>query len=62
MVASVGGTEGKFTGVRAFGVDDAVVVVEDFVDGYRYGEVGVCGVGGGLGVLLEGGVVALGEG
>jgi len=45
VVAGVGGAEGEFAGVAAFGVDDAVVGVEDFVDGYGYGEVGVCGVG-----------------
>ena len=58
VVAGVGGAEGEFAGVRAFGVDDAVVVVEDFVDGYEDAEVGVGGEGIGLGVGLEGGVVA----
>jgi len=58
VVAGVGRTEGEFAGVRAFGVDNPVVAVEDFVDGYGYGEIGVGGVGGGLGVILEGRVVA----
>ena len=58
MVAGVGGAEGEFAGVRAFGVDDAVVVVEDFVDSYEDAEVGVGGEGIGLGMGLEGGVVA----
>ena len=58
VVAGVGGAEGEFAGVRAFGVDDAVVVVEDFVDGYEDAEVGVGGEGIGLGIGLEGGVVA----
>ena len=58
VVAGVGGAEGEFAGVRAFGVDDAVVVVEDFVDGYEDAEVGVGGEGIGLGMGLEGGVVA----
>lgn len=50
MVAGVGGTEGEFAGVRAFGVYDAVVVVENFVDCDCYGEVGVTveGVCGGV--------------
>ena len=52
MVAGVGGAEGEFAGVGAFGVDDAVVVVEDFVDGYEDAEVGVGGEGGGLGMGL----------
>ncbi len=41
MLAGIGGAEGEFTRVGAFGVDDAVVVVEDFVDGDGDGEVGV---------------------
>ena len=45
MVAGVGGAECKFSCVRAFGVDDGVVFVEDFVDGYEDAEVGVGGVG-----------------
>lgn len=52
VVAGVGGAEGEFAGVGAFGVDDAVVVVEDFVDGYEDAEVGVGGEGGGLGMGL----------
>lgn len=43
VLAGVGGAEGKLAGVGALGVDDAVVAVENFVDGYSYGEVGVCG-------------------
>ena len=58
VVAGVGGAEGEFAGVGTFGVDDAVVVVEDFVDGYEDAEVGVGGEGVGLGMGLEGGVVA----
>ena len=45
VVAGVGGAECKFSCVRAFGVDDGVVFVEDFVDGYEDAEVGVGGVG-----------------
>ena len=41
----------------AFGVDDAVVIVEDFVDGDGDGEIGVCVESAVLG--LEGTVVAL---
>ena len=58
VVAGVGGAEGEFAGVGAFGVDDAVVVVEDFVDGYEDAEVRVGGEGIGLGVGVEGRVVA----
>lgn len=58
VVAGVGGAEGELAGVGALGVDNAVVGVEDFVHGYRYGEVGVYVVGVGLGGVLEGGVVA----
>ncbi len=58
VVAGVGGAERKLAGVGPFGVDNAVVVVEDFVDGYEDAEVGVGGVGTGLGMGLEGGVVA----
>ena len=58
VLACVGGAEGKFPRVGAFGVDDAVVVVEDFVDGDGDGEVRVCGEGIVLG--LEGAVVAYG--
>ena len=43
VLASVGGTEGELAGMGALGVDDAVVVVEDFVDGYGDGEVWVGG-------------------
>ena len=60
MVAGVGGAEGEFTCVRTLGVDDAVVVVEYFVDGDGYTEIGVYGEGGCLGLDLEGGVVACG--
>lgn len=62
VVAGVGGAEGEFAGMRAFGVDDAVVVVEDFVDGYEDAEVRVGCEGVGLGMGLEGGVVAWEEG
>ena len=41
VLAGVGGAEGELARVGAFGVDDAVVVVEDFVDGDGDGEVGV---------------------
>ncbi len=41
VLTGVGGAESEFAGVRAFGVYDAVVVVEDFVDGYGDGEVGI---------------------
>lgn len=37
VLTGVGGAECEFPGVGAFGVDDAVVVVEDFIDGYRDG-------------------------
>ena len=56
VLAGVGGAEGEFARVGAFGVDDAVVVVKDFVDGDGDGEVGVCVEGPVLG--LEGAVVA----
>lgn len=56
VLAGVGGAEGEFARVRAFGVDDAVVVVEDFVDGDGDGEIGVLVEGAVLG--LEGAVVA----
>ena len=42
MLTGIGGAESELAGVRTFGVDDAVVVVEDFVDGYGDGEVWVC--------------------
>ena len=42
--------------MRAFGVDDTVVVVEDFVDGYGDGKVRICGKDVVLG--FEGAVVA----
>lgn len=56
VLTGVGGAEGEFPSVGAFGVDDAVVVVEDFVDGYGDGEVGVCGKD--VILRLEGTVVA----
>ena len=56
VLAGVGGAEGEFARVGAFGVDDAVVVVEDFVDGDGDGEVGVRVEGTVLG--FEGAVVA----
>ena len=55
MLAGVGGTEGEFAGVGALGVDDAVVVVEDFIDGYGDGEVWVRGKD--VVLVLEGAVV-----
>ena len=42
VLTGIGGAESKLAGVRTFGVDDAVVIVEDFVDGYGDGEVWVC--------------------
>ena len=45
MLAGVGGAEGEFAGVGAFGVDDAVVIVKDFVNGDGDGEIRVCGKG-----------------
>ena len=57
MVAGVGGAEGEFAGVRAFGVYDAVVVVENFVDCDCYGEVGVTVEGVCGGCVLESCVV-----
>ena len=45
VLARVGGAEGEFARVGASGVDDAVVVVEDFVYGDGDGEVGVRGEG-----------------
>ena len=56
VLARVGGAEGEFARVGALGVDDAVVVVEDFVYGHGNGEVGVRGEGVVLG--FEGAVVA----
>lgn len=56
VLASVGGAEGELAGVGSFGVDDAVVVVEDFVDGDGDGEVGVRGED--VILRLEGAVVA----
>lgn len=41
MLTGIGGAKGEFAGVGALGVDDAVVVVEDFIDGYGDGEVGI---------------------
>lgn len=45
VVAGVSGAECEFPCVRAFGVDNAVVVVKDFVNGYQDAKVGVGGVG-----------------
>lgn len=56
VLARVGGAECEFPRVGPFGVDDAVVVIEDFVDGDGDGEVRVRGEGAVLG--LEGAVVA----
>lgn len=58
MVTGVGGTEGEAAATRALLGDDAVVVVEDFVDGYGYAEIGVGGEGVDVGVELFGFVVA----
>ena len=56
VLTGVGGAESKLARVRAFGVHNAVVIVEDFIDGYGDGEVGVCGKDVVLG--FEGAVVA----
>ena len=56
VLTGVSGAESKLAGVRAFGVHNAVVIVEDFIDGYGDGEVGVCGKDVVLG--FEGAVVA----
>lgn len=56
VLTGVGGAESKLAGVGAFGVHDAVVIVEDFIDGYGDGEVGVRGKDAVLG--FEGAVVA----
>ncbi len=58
VVAGVGGAEGELAGVGATGVDDAVVVVEDFVYRDGDGHLRVLDVSIGVGVVLEGGVVA----
>ena len=58
MVAAVGGAEGELAAGRAFGVDDAVVVVENFVDGGPDAEVGRGGEGVAGGVEFFGFVVA----
>ena len=58
VVAGVGGAEGEAAFGGAFGGDDAVVVVEDFVDGDGHAEVGGLGEAVGLGRILFGGVVA----
>lgn len=57
VVAGVGGAESEFSGLGALGVDDAVVIVENFVDCNGYGHLRILDVGIGLGVVLEGGVV-----
>ena len=56
VLARVGGAKREFAGVGPFGADDAVVVVEDFVDGDGDGEVRVRGEGAVLG--FQGAVVA----
>ena len=58
VVTGVGGAEGELARVGTFGIDDAVVVVEDFVHGDCYGHIWVGDVGVLLGIVLEGGVVA----
>ena len=58
VVARFGGAEGELAGVRAFGVHDTMIVVEDLVDGYGYGEVRVGSVCVCLGGVLDSGVVA----
>lgn len=58
MVAGVGGREGEFAGGRAFLVDDAVVVVEKFFNGYLNGDLGGGGGDAGGGVVGFGCVVA----
>lgn len=59
MVSSVGGAESELASVGALGIDDAVIVVKDFVDGYGYGHIGVGYIGVVLlSAVLEGGVVA----
>ena len=39
VFTGIGCAESEFAGVRAFGVDDTVVIVEDFVDGYGDGKI-----------------------
>lgn len=58
MVAAVGGAEGEFAGGATFGGDDAVVIIEGFVDGDDDGEVVGNGEGGCGGIVLFGFVVA----
>jgi len=58
VVAGVCGAEGEFPGMGTSGVHDAVVVVEDFVDRDGYGHLRILDVVVGLGVVLEGAVVA----
>ncbi len=60
VVAGVGGAEGELAGVRALSIDNPVVVVEDFIDGYGNGHIWVWDVGVALlGVVLGSGIVAL---
>ena len=61
VVAGVGGGEGEFAGRGAAGIDDAVGIVEGFVDSDGDGEGRVGFVEGGLGGVLEGCVVAFCE-
>ena len=42
VVTGVGGGEGEFTRAAAALVDDAVVIVEDFVDGYGDALIRMC--------------------
>ena len=58
MVAGVGGGEGEFAGRSTAGVDDAVVIVECFIDGDGDGEGRVVFVKGRLGGVLEGCIMA----
>ena len=56
VFTGIGCAESKFAGVRAFGVDDTVIVVKDFVDGHGDGKVRIRGKDIVLG--FEGAVVA----
>lgn len=62
MVTAIGGAECEFPGGGALCGDDAVVIGEDFIDGYSDGEVGWGGEGGCLWVVELGGVVTFWRG